>query len=66
MKRKRESLEALGHGITDIDTGIMMPVKNGELLRSSSIWYQKRALQGSPRELQGDFLKSPEVIGEIY
>ena len=26
---------ALGHGITDIDTGIMMPVKNGELLRSS-------------------------------
>ncbi|NLX76115.1 MAG: SpoIVB peptidase [Clostridiaceae bacterium] len=56
---------ALGHGITDIDTGIMMPVKNGELLRSS-VYGIRKGLQGSPGELQGDFLKSPEVIGEIY
>jgi len=56
---------ALGHGITDIDTGILMPVKNGELLRSS-VYGIRKGLQGNPGELQGDFLKSPEVIGEIY
>ena len=56
---------ALGHGITDIDTGIMMPVKTGELLKSS-VYGIRKGLQGNPGELQGDFLKSPEVIGEIY
>lgn len=56
---------ALGHGITDIDTGIMMPIKNGELLRSS-VYGIRKGLQGTPGELQGDFLKSPEVIGNIY
>lgn len=56
---------ALGHGITDIDTGIMMPVKNGELLKSS-VYGIRKGIQGTPGELQGDFLKSPEVIGEIY
>lgn len=56
---------ALGHGITDIDTGIMMPVRNGELLKSS-VYGIRKGLQGTPGELQGDFLKSPEVIGDIY
>ncbi|MBP7174838.1 MAG: SpoIVB peptidase [Thermoclostridium sp.] len=56
---------ALGHGITDIDTGIMMPVESGELLKSS-IYAIKKGMQGIPGELQGDFLDSPEVIGEIY
>lgn len=56
---------ALGHGITDIDTGIMMPVENGELLKSS-VYGIKKGLQGMPGELQGDFLDSPEIIGDIY
>jgi len=56
---------ALGHGITDIDTGIMMPVKNGELLKSS-VYGIRKGLEGNPGELQGDFLESPEVIGDIY
>ncbi len=56
---------ALGHGITDIDTGIMMPVENGELLRSS-VYGIRKGLEGNPGELQGDFLESPEVIGDIY
>jgi stage IV sporulation protein B len=56
---------ALGHGITDIDTGTMMPVKNGELLKSS-VYGIRKGMQGTPGELQGDFLKSPEVIGDIY
>src|SRR5690606_5939302 len=53
---------ALGHGITDIDTGIMMPVKNGELLKSS-VHSIRKGQQGNPGELQGDFLDSPKVIG---
>lgn len=56
---------ALGHGITDIDTGIMMPVETGELLKSS-VYGIKKGMQGMPGELQGDFLNSPRVIGEIY
>ena len=56
---------ALGHGITDIDTGIMMPVKRGELLKSS-VYGIRKGLQGTPGELQGDFLDSQEVIGDIY
>lgn len=56
---------ALGHGITDIDTGIMMPVKNGELLKST-VYGIKKGLQGTPGELQGDFLNSPEVVGDIF
>lgn len=56
---------ALGHGITDIDTGTMLPVHNGELLRSS-VYGIKKGMQGMPGELQGDFLNSPEVIGDIY
>jgi len=56
---------ALGHGITDIDTGIMMPVQRGELLKSS-VYGIRKGMQGTPGELQGDFLDSPEVIGDIY
>ena len=56
---------ALGHGITDIDTGIMMPVKNGELLKSS-VHGIRKGVQGNPGELKGDFLDSPEVVGDIF
>ncbi len=56
---------ALGHGITDIDTGIMMPVQYGELLKSS-VYGIRKGLQGTPGELQGNFLESPEVIGDIF
>jgi len=56
---------ALGHGITDIDTGIMMPVRIGELLKSS-VQGIRKGKQGNPGELQGDFLESPEVIGDIF
>lgn len=56
---------ALGHGITDIDTGIMMPVKNGELLKST-VQGIRKGMQGTPGELQGNFLESPVVVGDIY
>ena len=65
IERNTGRFGALGHGITDIDTGIMMPVESGELLKSS-VYAIKKGMQGMPGELQGDFLDSPEVIGEIY
>lgn len=65
IEEKTGKFGALGHGITDIDTGTMMPVKNGELLKSS-VYGIRKGMQGTPGELQGDFLKSPEVIGDIY
>jgi stage IV sporulation protein B len=55
---------ALGHGINDIDTGSILQVASGELLKSD-IKGIKKGIKGSPGELQGDFLSKPEVIGDI-
>jgi len=65
IEKETGKFGALGHGITDIDTGIMMPVKNGELLKSS-VHGIRKGQQGNPGELQGDFLESPKVIGDIF
>ena len=45
---------ALGHGITDIDTGLLMPVNSGEVLESNIVAI-KRGVQGTPGELKGIF-----------
>lgn len=55
---------ALGHGITDIDTGSLMPIKNGEILKAkvSSIEQGKK---GTPGELKGIFFDTTDLIGKI-
>ncbi|KPU28380.1 hypothetical protein TR13x_01815 [Caloranaerobacter sp. TR13] len=55
---------ALGHGITDIDTGFLLPVENGQIMtaRVSSIQQGKKGLPG---ELRGIFFESEDKIGEI-
>ena len=35
------SFGALGHGITDVDTGVLMPVKKGEIMESSILGIEK-------------------------
>lgn len=55
---------ALGHGITDIDTGILMPVNEGEILESS-ILAIKKGQQGSPGELKGVFIEDRDKLGNI-
>jgi len=55
---------ALGHGINDIDTGALLQVGSGELLEST-IQGIKKGVKGSPGELEGDFLTTPRVIGDI-
>ncbi|MCX7772276.1 MAG: SpoIVB peptidase [Clostridia bacterium] len=55
---------ALGHGINDIDTGALLQVGSGQLMRSN-IEGIKRGLKGSPGELEGEFLDNPKIVGNI-
>ncbi len=56
---------ALGHGITDIDTGLLMPVNSGEVLESNIIAV-KKGEQGTPGELRGIFMENKPPMGNIY
>lgn len=55
---------ALGHGITDADTGELLTVKNGLIMRAkvSDIEHGKK---GTPGEMKGVFYKTDEVLGDI-
>ena len=54
---------ALGHGITDVDTGQLMPVASGSLM-PSTVAAVKKGAAGVPGELTGDF--RPDVtLGEL-
>lgn len=56
---------ALGHGITDIDTGLLIPINNGKLLESNIIAV-KKGEQGSPGELKGIFMENKTPLGNIF
>lgn len=51
---------ALGHGITDIDTGTLMSVKSGEILESSILGV-KMGRSGVPGELKGIFTEGTKL-----
>ncbi len=51
---------ALGHGITDIDTGTLMSVKYGEILESSILGV-KMGRSGVPGELKGIFTEGTKL-----
>ena len=55
---------ALGHAISDIDTGITLPVAEGGLY-DSRIVQINRSEKGMPGEIVGDFLNETEAIGEV-
>lgn len=55
---------ALGHGISDIDTGSLLQVGSGQLMKSNIVSI-KKGVKGTPGELEGDFLTRNEVIGDI-
>ena len=58
------NMGALGHAITDIDTGAMLSVKNGEISESTIIDI-KIGKKGLPGELVGNFNNKKKVIGKI-
>ncbi|MGN0793048.1 MAG: SpoIVB peptidase [Aristaeellaceae bacterium] len=55
---------ALGHAITDGDTGSVLTVSRGQVLRASIVAVQK-GQKGTPGELKGSFLREAEVLGDI-
>lgn len=55
---------ALGHPITDMDTGTLLSIKNGEIVHSEVIAV-KEGEKGKPGELQGVFLNDEKRIGNI-
>ena len=55
---------ALGHPITDVDTGTMLSVKDGEIVHSKIIDV-KQGEKGTPGELRGYFPGDSAGIGKI-
>lgn len=55
---------ALGHGITDIDTGSLLTVEHGEIL-CSNILSVRKGIKGNPGELKGVFMEDGNIIGSI-
>ncbi|MBC2580338.1 SpoIVB peptidase [Clostridium sp. DJ247] len=62
---KSKMFAALGHPITDIDTGTILSINSGEIV-SSSIVSVKKGLKGSPGELKGIFINEDSILGNIY
>ncbi len=55
---------ALGHAITDVDTGVLMPVGEGGLYANRVVDVTP-SRSGAPGELTGDFLGQTEAIGSV-
>ena len=55
---------ALGHGITDVDTALLMPFSNGSIL-PSTVKAVKKGEAGAAGELRGDFDLSRD-LGDLY
>jgi len=55
---------ALGHAITDADTGVVMPVGAGELY-SNSVVGVSPSRSGAPGELTGDFVSTANAVGTV-
>lgn len=56
---------ALGHPITDVDTGTILSVNYGQIVKSSIISIRK-GMRGTPGELKGIFVDEDKIIGQIY
>ncbi len=55
----------LGHGITDVDTGTVLPVSSGEIARVAVTGVTKGNV-GAPGELKGMFLPSAPIAELLY
>ena len=51
---ENETFGALGHSVNDIDTGTMLPLRRGCIMKSN-IMSVKKGTAGKPGELKGDF-----------
>lgn len=58
------SFGALGHPISDVDTGVLMPVAQGGLYENEIVEIHAGE-SGSPGEIVGDFFTHERMIGEV-
>jgi stage IV sporulation protein B len=61
---RTKAFGALGHGITDIDTGILMPILKGEILEAEILGIET-GKEGYPGELKGIFVENGNRLGDI-
>lgn len=61
---KTNKFAALGHPITDSDTGTILTVGNGVIV-SSNIISVKKGTKGNPGELRGLFVEENKIKGQI-
>lgn len=61
---KNNSFGALGHGITDVDTGELLTVDKGYIM-NAKISDIEQGKKGTPGEIKGVFYKTDDVLGEI-
>jgi len=62
---KSGKFAALGHPITDVDTGTILNINSGEIV-SSSIVSVRKGQKGNPGELKGIFIDEENSLGEIF
>lgn len=56
---------ALGHAITDVDTGTLLSIKKGQIMQSKIIDV-KQGKKGDPGELKAAFSNKQKTIGTIF
>jgi len=61
---KTKKFAALGHPITDADTGTILNVNSGVIV-SSNVVAVKKGTRGSPGELKGVFVNEDKINGQI-
>ncbi|KOA20930.1 SpoIVB peptidase precursor [Clostridium homopropionicum DSM 5847] len=61
---KSKKFAALGHPITDVDTGTILKINDGEILESSIISVRKGE-KGNPGELRGIFINEDNFLGKV-
>ncbi|MCY6370304.1 SpoIVB peptidase [Clostridium ganghwense] len=62
--KKSSKFAALGHPITDVDTGTILKISNGEVVQSSIISLRK-GQKGNPGELRGIFINEEVSLGKV-
>ncbi|MCM8711055.1 SpoIVB peptidase [Clostridium sp. SYSU_GA19001] len=62
---KTKKFAALGHPITDGDTGTILSISSGQIV-SSSIVSIRKGTRGNPGELKGIFIDEDITLGDIY
>ncbi len=62
---KTKKFAALGHPITDADTGTILSISSGQIVSSSIVSIRKGA-RGNPGELKGIFIDEDVTMGDIF